>query len=96
MAVSRVTPMRRPDPDLIARLESWLAAAKSGELRTLGAVFIGYDGNPTCWWAVDAPRDTHAFSAGAGDFFYRLFMRRTEQAIEGEPYGGPDAGGPRA
>jgi hypothetical protein len=74
----------RSDPVLVEMLEKLLADARTGVLRTVAVVWVNRAGDPVAQWCVDAPRDTHAFTAGIGDMFYRVHTRRHQQAYDSD------------
>jgi hypothetical protein len=91
MAVNGKVVVLHADSALIAHLESLLASARTGKLRSLATVHVDPNRDPQLFWYVDAPRDTHAFSAGIGDLHFRIFLRRLEHASPAEPIDDDDS-----
>lgn len=58
-----------PDPELIAKIEGWLADAKSGQLRVIGFALIDRDRSICTGWIGHG--DHHDMTAGVNMLAFR-------------------------
>lgn len=66
-----------PDQELIAKIEDWLADAKSGQLRVIGYVMIDRDRAIATGWVGKG--DDHDMTAGVNMLAFRYMLAGVER-----------------